>query len=190
VSHTHHLIHMHTSGLSDGEWAQVAAAAFTALTALAAFASVARVERDRWRRAIPEMHLEVLVDAVHNEVRMTAANLGGPARDVRVMGTLGEYGWLTPTPPTTYWRSGESRTYRLSVPPIGGLETLAFVEARDLRMKQLVVATAGGATYRWPLRKAKKLSAAEEWRRLFPNAPSPLDVPNTPMAVELVERLT
>ena len=60
---------------------------------------------------------------------MTIANDGGPAREVRVMGTLGPFGWVTPTPPTTYWRSGESRTYRLSMPLVRG-EVLAFVEAR------------------------------------------------------------
>ena len=119
---------------------------------------------------------------------MTVANLGGAAREVRVMETLGEYGWFMPTPPTTYWRPGESRTYRLSMPLITNAVSNAFVEGRDLGKKQLVVTTAGGATYRWPLRKAEKLSASKEWERLFPDAPMPLDVPYAPIAVELVER--
>jgi hypothetical protein len=174
--------------LTDGEWAEIGSAAFTACTALAALASVMRVERDRWRRTVPEMHLEIIADAVNDEMRMTVANLGGAAREVYLMGTLGDYGWLTPSPPTAYWRPGESRTYRLSMPLITGVETHAFVEGRDLRKKQVIVATAGGAVHRWPLRKAKKLSRADEWQRLFPDRPSPPDVPHSPIAVELVER--
>jgi hypothetical protein len=71
---------------------------------------------------------------------------------------------------------------------ITGIETYAFVEARDLGKRQLVVTTAGGATYRWRLRKAKGLNAQKEWERLFPGRPGPLQVPNTPMAIELIER--
>jgi hypothetical protein len=132
--------------------------------------------------------LEIIGDAVNNEVRMTVVNLGGPAREVRLMGTHGDYGWFTPTPPTTYWHPGEIRTYRLGMPLVRDVDSLAFVEARDLGKKQLVIATVGGATYRWPLRKAKKLSLAKEWERLFPGAPTPLDVPFKQVAVELLEQ--
>jgi hypothetical protein len=179
----------HQSGLSTGDWAQIASAAFTALTALAAYSSVFRVERDRWSRTIPELHIEVLADVPHNEMRMTIVNLGGPAREVRVLGTLGDFGWMNYTPPSTYWRPGETRTYRISMPVLTDQDARAFVEARDLGKKHLVVATVGGATYRWPLRKAKKLSPAKEWDRLFPGSPSPLDVQHTPMAIELVDRV-
>jgi hypothetical protein len=44
----------------------------------------------------------------------------------------------------------------------------AFVEGRDLGKRQLIIGTVGGATYRWPLRRAKKLNAQKEWQRLFP----------------------
>jgi hypothetical protein len=178
----------HQSGLSAGDWAQIAAAAFTALTALAAFASVYRVERDRWRKGIPDFHIELLADAPNNEMRLTIANLGGPARDARVAGTLGDFGWFTPTPPTAYWRTGEVRTYKVNIPVVRDCEACAIVEARDLRMKQLVIATVGGAAYRWPLRQAKELSLRKEWEQLFPGTPTPLDVPYTPMSVELTER--
>jgi hypothetical protein len=188
VSHLHHIGHVHSSGLSDGEWAAIASAAFTALTALAALASVFRIERDRWRQAAPEMHLEILADAVNNEMRMTIANLAAPARDVRIMGTLGGFGWFYPTPPTTYWTSGETRTYRLRMPLIHGEEAQAFVEARDIGKRRLVIATIGGKAYRWSVRKAEKLSPAEEWRRLYPDNPPPTDVQHPQVAIELVER--
>lgn len=176
------------AAIATGEWAQIAAAGFTALTAAAAFASVARVERDRWKRNIPEMHIEIVADAVNNEMRMTVVNLGGPAREVRVIGTIGQFGWMHNTPPTTYWRPGESRTYRIAIPLITDVEAQAFVEARDLSKKQLVVATVGGASYRWPLREAEKFNAAKEWEQLFPGSPLPLALPYPQMAIELVER--
>lgn len=175
-------------GLTDGEAAEVAGAGFTALTALAAFASVFRVERDRWRRSIPDFHIDMLGDIPNQEMRMTVANLGGPAREVRLMGSVGQYGWFTPTPPTTYWRPGESRTFRLGMPVVPGAMSYIFVEARDLRKQHLVVATGGGATYRWPLKEAESLSPGEEWRRLFPDQPAPLDLPYFPVVVEAVER--
>lgn len=178
------------SGVSTSDWALIATAGFTALTALAAFGSVFRVERDRWRRNIPEMHLEILADVPNREMRMTVVNLAAPAREVRVIGTIGDFGWATLTPPTSYWRPGETRTYRIGMPLLTDQEARAFVEARDLGKRRLVIATVGGATYRWPLRKAKKLSAAKEWERLFPGCPSPLDVAHKPMALELIERLT
>jgi hypothetical protein len=174
--------------MTTADWAQVASALFTALAAGAAFASVFRVERDRWRRTIPEFHIEVLADVPNDEMRMTVVNLAAPAREVRVMGTIGPFGFVHSTPPSTYWRSGESRTYRISMPLMTDAMVYAFVEGRDLGKRQLAVATVGGATYRSPLRRAKKLSAAKEWQRLFPGQAGPLDVQYTPMAIELVER--
>ena len=64
----------------------------------------------------------------------------------------------------------------------------AFVEGRDLGKRQVVLSTVGGATYRWPMRRAKKLSAEKEWQRLFAGEAGPLDVPHGPMAIELIER--
>src|ERR1700721_2349823 len=122
--------------LTDGEVAEMASAAFTAMAGGGAFASVARVERDRRNATIPELHIDVLGDAVNNEMRLTIANLGAPAREVRTAGTIGDFGWFTPTPPTAYWRSGESRTYKLGMPLIHDTEAQAFVEARAIRMKQ------------------------------------------------------
>lgn len=114
------------------EWAQIAIALFTAVTALAALLSVRRVEQDRRARLIPELHIEILCDIPNNEMRLTVVNLGAPAREVRVMGTVGDFGFFHPTPPTTYWQEGESRTYRISMPVLPGVEAQAFVEARDL----------------------------------------------------------
>jgi hypothetical protein len=173
---------------TDGEWASIASAAFTFLAASAAFASVARVERDRWRRTVPEFHIELLADLPKEEMRLTVANLGGPAREVRVMGTVGDFGWFSNTPPTSYWRPGESRTFRISMPVITDQEGQTFVEGRDLGKKQLVLSTWGGKSYRWPLRKAEKLSPSEEWHRIFPDKPAPLDVKYFPIAIELDER--
>jgi hypothetical protein len=63
-----------------------------------------------------------------------------------------------------------------------------LVEGRDMAKRYVFVTTYGGATYRWPLRTAKKLSAEKEWARRFPDSPSPLDVQHGPMRVELIER--
>lgn len=175
------------AALTTGDWAQVASAFFTVLAALAAFSSVARVERDRWRRTLPDLHLEVLGDQKNQEMRLTIINHGGPAREVRVMGVIRDFGFFGIVPPSSYWRSGESRTVRLAMPVIDN-EVQAFVEGRDMGKQQLVIGTVGGASYRWSLRKAKKLSAREEWSRLFPGAPGPLDVANTPVDMTTVER--
>jgi hypothetical protein len=174
--------------LSDGEVAEIASAVFTAGAAAAAFMSVARIERDRRNAMTPELHIDVLGDAVNNEMRLTIANMGAPAREVQTMGTIGDFGWLTPTPPTTYWRSGESRTYRLSMPCVLGTEAQALVEARGIRMRQLVVATVGGTQFKWPLRELEKMSPSKEWTKIYPDTPSPLEVKHRRIAVELVER--
>jgi hypothetical protein len=174
--------------LKDGEIAEIASAAFTAAAAAAAFMSVARVERDRRNASIPDLHIDVIGDAVNNEMRMTIANLSAPAREVRTMGTIGDFGWFTPTPPTAYWRSGESRTYRLAMPFLLDTEVQAFVEARAIRMRQLVVATVGGTDFRWSLRKLEQMSPASEWAEIYPDDPNPTQVSHSPIAVELVER--
>ena len=174
--------------LRDGEVAEIASAVFTAGAALAAFMSVARVERDRRNATIPDLHIDVLGDAVNNEMRVTIANMGAPAREVRMMGTIGSYGWFTPTPPTTYWRSGESRIYRLAMPLLLNTEAQAFVEARAIRMAQLVIATVGGTQFRWPLRKLEKMSPKTEWEQIYPGTLSPIEVQHRPIAVDLVER--
>jgi hypothetical protein len=175
-------------GLSTADGAQVASAFFTALTALAAFASVTRVERDRWRAALPELHMEVVLDVPNDEVRLIVVNHGGPAREVRVMGTIGDYGFAGHLAPVTYWRSGESRSFVLAMPLVLNTDVKGFVEGRDLAKRHLVLATPGGATYRWPLRKAKRLSAEKEWHKLYPGEPGPLDVPYTPIAMTLADR--
>lgn len=174
--------------LSDGEIAEMASAAFTAVTASAAFMSVARVERDRRNATVPELHIDVLADAENDEMRLTIANLGPPAREVRTMGTIGDYGWFTPTAPVTYWRSGETRTYKLHMPLLLNTEVQGFVEARAIRMKQLVIATVGGTQVRWSLRKLEKMSPAKEWSHMYPGLPSPIVVKHPLVALELVER--
>jgi hypothetical protein len=121
-------------------------------------------------------------------MRLSVVNYGGPAREVRVLGVIGQFGFLGITPPSSYWKPGESRTYELAIPLLADETIFAFVEARDMAKKQLVLSTVGGAIYRWPLRKAKKLSAAKEWRQIFPESPGPLDVPYTPMQIRLLER--
>jgi hypothetical protein len=170
------------------EWAQIAIALFTAVTALAALLSVRRVEQDRRARLIPELHVEVICDVPNDQMRLIIVNLAASAREVRVMGSIGEFGFTHNTPPTTYWQSGESRTYIISMPVLPRVEAYVFAEARDLGKKFLVVATVGGATYRWNLRQAEKLSPAAEWYKLFPGKPLPLDLKYPQMAIELVER--
>jgi hypothetical protein len=101
----------HDAGLTTADWAQVGSAFFTALTALAAFAAVVRVERDRWRQTLPDLYMEVLTDVPNDQMRVTIVNHGGPAREVRVMGTIGTFGFYGITPPMTYWRPGESRAF-------------------------------------------------------------------------------
>jgi hypothetical protein len=176
------------SVLSDGELAEIGSAGFTALTALAAFASVARVERDRWKSQIPDLHIEVLADIPNDEMRVTIFNLGGAAWDVQTLGVIGPYGWVYLTPPTSFWRAGESRTYTLSMPTLGDQDVYTFVEGRDVRKKHVVITTHGGAVYRWPLRKVRRLSAAKMWQRLFPGIPAPYEATHPQPALELVER--
>jgi hypothetical protein len=181
-------VHHHHGGLSTADWAQVIGAMFTALAALAAFATVFRVERDRWRQTLPDLHMEVVTDIPNSEMRLSVFNHGGPAREVRVMGTIGDYGFVGLTAPTSFWRPGESRTYELRMPLVTDAEVIGFVEGRDLGKRQLVLGTPGGQIHRWPLRRAKKLSAAKEWQKLYPGKPSPLDVTYAPVAMVLLER--
>jgi hypothetical protein len=176
------------AALTSGDIAQVASAFFTELAAFAAFATVYRVERQRWTQTVPDLHIEVLVDMPNQQVRLAVFNYGGPAREVRVLGVIGDFGFMGLVGPTSYWRPGESRRVVLAMPPIGQDEVQAFVEGRDMGKRQLVVGTVGGATHRWPLRKAKKLSAAKQWNLLFPGTRGPLDVPHTPVAMQTIER--
>lgn len=137
---------------------------------------------------MPDLHLEVVVDVPKNEVRLVVANVGGPAREVRVLGVLGSFGFVGTLPPTSQWSAGERRTFRVSMPvPRGDPAVHAFVDGRDLAKRFLVIGTAGGATYRWPLRKASKMSAASQWSELFPGVAGPLDVQHSPMNIELID---
>jgi hypothetical protein len=173
---------------SAAEWAQVTSALFTALAALAAWAAVFRIARDRRRSSWPDLHVELIVDKRRDEVRLTVVNYGGPAREVRVWGIFGDFGFGGYLEPSTYWQPGERRTFHLQVPPMRLEEVPIFVEGRDMAKRYLFVGTYGGATYRWPLRKATKLSAEAEWKKLFPDTPSPAEARHTPMDIELIER--
>lgn len=174
--------------MTAADWAQIASATFTALTAFAALATVLRVERDRWRQTMPALHIEAVADVPNQQMRLTVINHGGPAREVRVLGTIGDFGFAGSTPPSTYWKSGEVRTYSISMALTTDQEVLAFVEARDLAKKRLLIRTAGGYEQNLSLRKARKLSAEREWHLLFPGKPLPLDVPYAPMKLELLDR--
>ncbi len=175
-------------GLTEAEWAQVAAAVFTALAALAALWTVIRAERDRADRALPAFHMEPLQDIGAGETRLTIVNFGGPAREVRIAGVHGTYGYAGVVGPTAFWRPGETRTVHLGVPTTGVVEDVhAIVIARDVRKRYLLVATAGGATHRWPLRKSKKLSTADVFAQLFPGVPSPPDAKSV-VRYETVDR--
>jgi hypothetical protein len=174
------------SGLTD--WAQVASALFAAVAAGAAWWTVFRAERDRREAAYPDLHVELLGDRPKDEMRLTVVNLGGPGREVKVMGTVGEYGFYSLTSPSTYWQPGERRVWLLAMPVVDAPSANVVVESRDMRKQWLFATTFGGAYYRWPLRKAKKRSAESTWRELFPGQPGPLEVPKTPVDLELVER--
>lgn len=173
--------------LSTPEWAEVGAATFTALAALAAWAAVLQATHERRVAQRPDLHVELVGDLPNQETRLEVANYGGPAREVKVAGVLGPFGFYGVLPPTSQWAPGESRTIRVSIPPID-TTAFVFVEARDTAKRYLFVSTIGGATYRWPLRRAKKLSTMREWQRLFPESRDPLSVAHTPMQMELVER--
>jgi len=175
------------AAISLGDWAQIASATFTALAAIAALATVVRVERDRRDRQLPDLQVEVVQDLANMQVRAYVVNYGGPAREVTIAGVVGEHGFAGSLGPTTYWRPGESRTVLLGM----AVNTEAhvahvMVEGRDVRKRYLFVATVGGATYRWPLRKAKKLSTEGVFRRLFPEVGSPLNA--EPVRYEVAER--
>ena len=179
-----------TIALTTAEWAQVAGALFTAVAALTALLTVIRAERERWDRRVPEFQLEPLRDVDSDEARLTIINYGGQARDVHVAGVEGEFGYYGVIPPTGQWRSGESRTILLAMPaaPIGDLEAKTVVVSRDLRLRYTLATTAGGNTKRWRIRKRTELSAADVFAHFFPNSPGPLDVPKTPVRMELSDR--
>ena len=161
--------------LTAAEWAQVAGAVFTALAASAALLTVVRAEHDRRDRALPDLQVEVVQDLGAMQVRAYVVNYGGPAREVKIAGVLGSVGFFGLIGPTSYWKPGESRAILIGTPPDTRAEEVhAFVEARDIRKRYLLVSTAGGATYRWPLRKAKKLSTEDVFAKLFPSIGSPL----------------
>lgn len=164
------------TGISVGDWAEVAGATFTALAAFAALATVIRVERDRHDRQLPDLQIEVVKDLAAQQVRAYVVNYGGPAREVFIAGVVAGHSFAGELGPTTYWRPGESRTVLLGM-PIDTTRDAAhvMVEGRDVRKRYVLAATAGGVTRRWPLRKAKKLSTEQVFRRLFPEVVSPLD---------------
>jgi hypothetical protein len=175
------------SSWSTAEWAEVLSAVFTAVAAGAAWATVFRFERDRRRSSWPDLHCELVVDMPHQQVRLTVVNYGGPAREVNIYGVAAGFGFMGTLEPSGYWQPGERRTFHVHMPPALDDEAKVFVEGRDMAKRHLFVATIGGATYRWPLWRARRLSAEREWRKLFPGSPNPLDAQG-PMRVEVIER--
>lgn len=175
-------------GLTTVEWAQLGTAGFTALAAFAALGTVLRAEVDRRDRRLPDFYIEPMHDLRNDEARLTIVNYGGPAREVKVAGVEGEFGYFGVIGPTSYWRPGESRTIKLAMPPGKAEEALTIVMARDIRMRYVFARTAGGNSERWSLRKAKKMSAEDTFHHFFPESPGPLDVPKTPVDMETVER--
>ncbi|MGN6187369.1 MAG: hypothetical protein ACTHOE_00590 [Conexibacter sp.] len=176
--------------LTTADWAQVGSAFFTGLAALAAFATVFRIERERWKQGLPDLHIELLADLPNQEFRVSVSNHGGPAREVRIYGVVGSFGFGGLVGPTTHWRAGESRIIKVSMPPAVDVdEVYAFVDGRDMGKRYLFIGTVGGAQYRWRLRRAKRMSAEKEWRWLFPDAPIPIEAAHSPMAMETVERV-
>ncbi|MDA0168394.1 hypothetical protein OJ998_04785 [Solirubrobacter taibaiensis] len=168
------------------EWAQVASAFFAAVAAFAAWATVFRASRDRRRASWPDLHVEFLGDLVREEVRLTVVNYGGPAREVRVFGVAGNFGFGGYTEPSTYWQPGERRTFRVHVPVVDG-ENQIMVEGRDMAKRYIFVSTVGGASYRWR-HWTRKRSAETVWRRLFPGIPAPDETGQGLVRVELIER--
>lgn len=174
--------------LTAVDWAQLGTAFFTALAALAALGTVIRTEADRRDRQLPDFHIEALHDLRNQEARVTIVNYGGPARDVKVAGVEGEFGYFGLVGPTSYWRPGESRTIKLGMPPGQADEAKTIVICRDVRLRYLFARTVGGAGRRWPLRKAKEMADEDVFRHFFPRSPGPLDVPRTPVDMEIVDR--
>lgn len=88
------------TALTATEWAQLAGTAFTAIAASAALLTVIRAEKDRWDRRLPDFQVEPLRDFVADQTRLTIINHGGPARDVRIAGVEGKFGYFGVVPPT------------------------------------------------------------------------------------------
>ncbi len=177
--------------LTTAEWAQVGAAFFTALAAGVALFTVIRAERDRRSRQLPEFQIESIRDIPNDEARLTIINYGGPAREVWVAGVEGAYGYAGLVPPTAQWRPGESRTIRLSMPTLpetGAEESKTVVIARDLRMRYTLATTTGGNKKRWRIWKWTKISAASTYEHFFPGEPGPMDVPRSPVHMEVIDR--
>jgi hypothetical protein len=176
--------------LTTAEFAQVASTAFAAIATLVALLTVIRAERDRWDRRLPDFQVEPLRDMVADEARLTIVNYGGPAREVQIAGVEGEFGYFGVVPPTGQWRSGESRTIILSMParPASDVEATTVIIARDLRLRYTIATTAGGNRERWKIGKRTKMSAERVFAHFFPEAPGPLDVPKSPVHMELADR--
>lgn len=171
--------------MSVADGAQLASAIFTALAALAALATVYAAERERKARAIPNLHVSLVDDRLHGQVRAVIANYGGAAKDVVIMGVAGSFGFYSPIGPGAYWQAGEQRTVSVSLPP-GGLPTLinVIVIGRDLDMRYVYARTAGGAARRWTI--ADEVSNADIWEHFFSGEPTPLGVEHGPMEVKPV----
>lgn len=174
--------------MTAAEWTQVASTGFAALAALAALLTVLRAEADRRDRALPDLFVDAIDDLKRGEVRLTVVNYGGPAREVYVSGVHGPFGFHGLVGPTAYWRPGESRTIVLAMPNLVSEETLTMVTGRDVRMRYLFARTVGGSARRWPLRQAKRLSKGDVFAGFFPDSAGPLDVPNSPVDMEVTER--
>jgi hypothetical protein len=174
-------------GATAADWAQFGSAAFTAVAAFAALATVVRAEADRRDRALPDLYVDSVHDLKKGEVRVTVVNYGGPAREVSVAGVEGDFGYAGLVGPTSYWRPGESRTIRLSMPPGQADVANAVVVGRDVRMRFVFATTVGGAKERWRVSR-HRVSNEEIFRHFFPAEPSPLQVPGSPIDMETIER--
>jgi hypothetical protein len=175
---------------TPGDWDQILNALFTAVAALAACASVLRIERDRQLRTIPDLHVEVLLDMPAELWRLAVVNHGGLAREVTVMGVIRAVRHLRRAAAEHLLAGGRTAHGSDLVAPLPVEKTHVFVEGWDMAKRRLVVGTVGGATYQWKLRKAKKLSDALTWKKLFPDTPPPHDARHWPMNLELVKRIT
>jgi hypothetical protein len=111
---------------------------------------------------------------------------------------LDNFGYYSLVGPTGYWRPGESRTIRVSMPvrksrDVGGDAHLVAI-CRDVRMRFLFAVTSGGASKRWRVatkrgRTPRARSDKHVWRYFFGSAVTPIDAKYAPMAIETVDRL-
>jgi hypothetical protein len=171
------------------EWADVGSSAFTALAAGAAWAAVAQGRRERRASETPELYIEVIEMVPSGEVLIHIGNHGGPVKKVTFGVVEGGKAAIGHPQPTSFMRRGETRILRTQL--VGGdpaSPAIGVVSGIDMSNRRIHAASVGGKTKRWRMGWLSwtPRSDQEVFRRFYPDAPDPADLPL--VTYELKER--